>query len=30
MNIELIIESITINDGKKYLDDKYVRDIQLI
>ena len=33
MNIELIIESITINDisrlAKKYLDDKYVRDIQL-
>ena len=33
MNIELIIESITINDisrlAKKYLDDKYVRDIHL-
>ncbi len=33
MNIELIIESITINDisrlAKKYLDDKYIRDIQL-
>jgi len=33
MNIELIIESITMNDisrlAKKYLDDKYIRDIQL-
>ena len=33
MNIELIINNITANDisrlAKKYLDDKYFRDIQL-
>jgi hypothetical protein len=33
MNIEFIINSITVHDisrlAKKYLDDKYFRDIQL-